>query len=118
MCRIDVHSDVPNEVAEPLQAFRSPALVEGNSLAYLTSRRREIGDEVRWELGAIGHGPAAAELTERLCGTIRDWAPERDTRKPRLLVYPAGTPDAELPAGILLDKNHSRFVLTYDGVAG
>lgn len=68
---------------------------------------------MRWELGAIGHGPAAAELAERLCEEIRAWAPERDTRQPTLLIYPAGTPDAELPAGTVLDKNHSRFVLIY-----
>jgi protein-L-isoaspartate(D-aspartate) O-methyltransferase len=110
VCRIDV--------AEPVQAFRSPALVEGGSLAYLTSRRREIGQEVRWELGAIGHGPAAAELTEHLCQEIRAWAPDRDARKPTVVVYPAETPDAGLPAGTVMDKNQSRFVLTYDSVPG
>jgi protein-L-isoaspartate(D-aspartate) O-methyltransferase len=117
VCRIDVHSDVAPEVCEPVQAFRSPALVGGGSLAYVTSRRQEVGDEVRWELGAIGHGPAAAELTEYLCDEIRTWAPERDQRKPALIVYPVGTPDSEL-AGVAIDKNHSRFVLTYDDVFG
>ncbi len=118
VCRIDVHSDVPPEVAEPVQAFRSPALVDDGSLAYLASRRQQIGEDVRWELGAIGHGPAAVELSEHLCEEIRAWAPERDTHKPTVLVYPAGTPDSELPEGIVMDKNHSRFVLTYDTVSG
>jgi protein-L-isoaspartate(D-aspartate) O-methyltransferase len=122
VCRLDVHSDVPAALAEPVQPFRSPALVEGGSLAYLTSRRQEIGEgeakQVRWELGAIGHGPAAAELTEHLCEEIRAWAPERDTRQPTLLIYPAGTSDADLPAGTVIDKNHSRFVLTYDNQPG
>lgn len=122
VCRLDVHPDVPDDVAQPVQAFRSPALVEGGSLAYLTSRRRETGEgpdtQVRWELGAIGHGPAATELTEHLSDEIRAWAPERDQRTPRVLVYPAGTPDAQLPSGTVLDKNHSRFVLTYNGVPG
>jgi len=113
VCRIDAHSDVPSELCDPVQAFRSPALVDGKSLAYLTSRRQENGDEVRWELGAIGHGPAAAELVEHLCDEIRAWAPEKDQHKPTLTVHPAGTPDSEFD-GAAIDKTHSRFVLTYD----
>lgn len=108
-CRINVHPDVSPEVCDPIAAFRSPALVDGESLAYLTSRRQETGDEVRWELGAIGHGPAAAELTERLCDEIRAWSPERD-RRPSVIAYPAGTPDSELAAPAI-DKTHSRLVL-------
>lgn len=72
---------------------------------------------MRWELGAIGHGPAAAELAEHLCDEVRVWAPERDQRKPTVIVYPAGTPDSEL-AGPTIDKTHSRFVLTYDDLSG
>jgi protein-L-isoaspartate(D-aspartate) O-methyltransferase len=82
---------------------------------YLTTRRVESGGEVRWELGAIGHGLAAAELTEYLCVEIRTWAPEREQHTPTLTVYPTGTPDSEL-AGPAIDKTHSRFVLTYDNV--
>lgn len=89
------------------------ALAEGNTLVSLTARRLESGDEVHWELGAIGHGPAAAELTQYLCDEIRSWAPERNQHTPSLIVYPAGTPDSEL-AGPAIDKTHSRFVLTYD----
>jgi hypothetical protein len=64
-------------------------------------------------LGAIGHGPDAAALTAYLCDEIRNWGPARGQRTPTLIVYPAGTPDAEL-AGPAFDKTHSRFVLTYD----
>lgn len=92
------------------------ALVDGGTLVYLTARRLETGDEVRWELGAIGHGPAAADLTEYLCDEIRTWAPERDQHAASLIVYPADTPDSEL-AGPAIDKIHSRFVLTYDDLA-
>jgi protein-L-isoaspartate(D-aspartate) O-methyltransferase len=80
-------------------------------LVYLTGRRLETGHEVRWELGTIGHGPAATELTEYLCNEIRTWAPERNQHKPSLIVYPAGTPDSEL-AGPAIEKIHSRFVVT------
>lgn len=91
------------------------ALVDGDTLVYLTARRLETGGEVCWELGAIGHGPAAVELTEYLCDEIRLWGPERNQRTPSLIVYPAGTPDSEL-AGQAIEKTHSRFVLTFDDI--
>jgi len=113
VCRINAPADSPPEVCDPVQAYRSPVLVDGDSLAYLTSHRRENGDQVRWELGAIGHGPAAAELAEHLCNEVRAWSVERDHRKPTLTAHPAGTPDTDLH-GTIIDKNHSRLVLTYD----
>lgn len=112
VCRIDAHLDVPREVCDPIQAHRTPALVDGHSLAYLTSRRQENGDDVHWELGAIGHGPTAAPLTKHLCDEIRAWAPERDQQKPLATVHPATTPDNEL-TGTTIDKTHSRLTLTY-----
>jgi protein-L-isoaspartate(D-aspartate) O-methyltransferase len=117
VCRISAHSDAVPEVVDPIVGFWRPVLVDGGSLAYLTARRLETGDQVRWELGAIGHGPAAAELTEHLCDEIRAWSPERDQRTPKLIICPAGTPDSEL-AGSVFDKTHSRFVFTYDTMSG
>lgn len=113
VCRLNAPGDTPPEVCDPVQPFRSPALVDGDSLAYLASRRREDGDTVRWELGAHGHGPNAEKLTERLCNEVRAWSVERDQQKPTLTVYRAGTLDADL-SGTVIDKTHSRFVLTYD----
>ncbi|WP_245633562.1 hypothetical protein [Amycolatopsis jejuensis] len=95
-----------------LARSRTP-LVEGSSLAYLTSRRREDGGTTRWELGATGHGPAATELARHRCDEIRAWSVHRDERKATLVAYPADTPDSELP-GLVIDKTHSRFVLTYE----
>lgn len=113
VCRIKVHADVPPEVCDPIGGWWRMALVDGDTLVYLTARRLESDDEVRWELGAIGHGPTADQLTEYLCDEIRSWAPERNQHTPSLIVYPADTPDSEL-AGPAIDKTHSRFVLTYD----
>jgi protein-L-isoaspartate(D-aspartate) O-methyltransferase len=92
------------------------ALIDEGTLVYLTARRLETGDEVCWELGAIGHGPAAAELTEYLCDEIRTCGPARNQRTPSLIVYPADTPDSEL-AGPAIETTHSRFVLTYDDLS-
>ncbi|GGN29190.1 hypothetical protein GCM10011609_86060 [Lentzea pudingi] len=113
VCRIKVHADVPPEVCDPVRGWWRMALVDGDTLVYLTARRLESSDEVHWELGAIGHGPSADELTAYLCEAIRSWAPERKQHTPSLTVYPADTPDSEL-AGPAIDKTHSRFVLTYD----
>jgi protein-L-isoaspartate(D-aspartate) O-methyltransferase len=113
VCRIKVHADVPPEICDPVPGWWRMALVDDDTLVYLTTRRIEANGEARWELGAIGHGPAAADLTAYLCDQIQAWAPERDRHKPILTVYPADTPDSEL-AGPAIDKNHSRFVLTYD----
>jgi protein-L-isoaspartate(D-aspartate) O-methyltransferase len=117
VCRLKVHADVPPEICDPVPGWWRMALVDGSTLVYLTTRGLETGDDVRWELGAIGHGPTAAELTEYLCEEIRAWAAERDQHTPSLIVYPANTPDSEL-AGPAIDKTHSRFVLTYDNLAG
>ncbi len=110
-CRINSHPEVSPEVCDPVAPLRSPALVDGESLAYLTSRRQETDRGMRWELGAIGHGPAAAELTERLCDEIRAWSHE-GARRPVVTAHPAGIPDRELAAPAI-DKNHSRLTLTY-----
>lgn len=71
---------------------------------------------MHWELGAIGHGPAATELTEHLCDEARAWSPERDHYEPRLVIYPADIPDRELGRPVF-EKTHSRFVFTYDCVS-
>jgi len=115
VCRLKVDADVPPEVCDPVPGWWRMALVDGTTLVYLTSRRQETGDDVRWELGAIGHGPAVQELTEYLCNEIRRWAPARNQHTPTLVVHPADTPDSEL-TGPTIEKTNSRFVLTYDDV--
>lgn len=112
-CRINAPADTPTEMCDPIQELRSLALVDGSSLAYLTARRRAEGNMVRWEIGAHGHGPDAAALTQRLCAETRAWSIHRDQRKPALTVYPTATPDSVL-RGTVITKTHSRLVLTYD----
>nr|WP_246868804.1 hypothetical protein [Saccharopolyspora sp. ASAGF58] len=111
-CRINALPEVSPERCDPIAALRSPALVDGESLAYLTTRRQNTDQGTRWELGAIGHGPAAAELVEHLCDEIRAWSSARDQR-PVVIAYPVDTPDGDLIAPAI-DKTHSRLVLTYD----
>lgn len=95
-CRLDAEDEaVEAGLCRPAFAYRTPAIVEGNSLAYLTKPRPldEPGPDGqrRYELGATGHGPAA---------------------QPVITAYPAGTADEDLPTGVVIEKQHIRMVVT------
>ncbi|MGH3913957.1 MAG: methyltransferase, FxLD system [Pseudonocardiaceae bacterium] len=100
-------------LCRPAFAYRIPALVEGDSLAYLTLRGPEAdATERRWELGAIGHGPTAAHLGERMCTQIRAWDHDR-TDQPLITAYPAGTPIGMPANGQIMHKQFTRLVVTF-----
>ncbi|TQS42056.1 methyltransferase, FxLD system [Cryptosporangium phraense] len=89
---------------------RTPAITRGGTLAYRSWRRFDGGAEVR----VTAHGPDAADVAAEFAQAHRVWAGTRRPGSPaRIAVYPAGTPDAELPAGYRLDRRHSRTVITW-----
>jgi protein-L-isoaspartate(D-aspartate) O-methyltransferase len=98
----------------PSWRMGTPALVEGDSLAY-RSKLRPIDDEQTiYEFGAYGHGPDGVKLAERLAEQIRIWDRDhRDGSGPRLTVHPASTPDADLQDGFVLDKRHTKIVISW-----
>jgi protein-L-isoaspartate(D-aspartate) O-methyltransferase len=108
-CRIS--ADPAALLPTPPLHSRNPALVEGASLAYFAHRRLDT-TERRWELGAIGHGPAGTQLAERLCAQIRAWDRDR-AAQPVMTAYPAGTPDEGLPKGLVIDKGYIRLVISF-----
>lgn len=112
-CRFAAGSEaVESGLCNPAFKYRSPALVEGASLAYLTLRGPDPeATERRWELGAIGHGPIGVQLAERLCEQIRAWGRDR-TDQPVITAYPADTPDQELTGGLVINKRYVRLVVT------
>lgn len=112
-CRIAAEpAAIDAGLCTPAIPSRSPALVEGASLAYFTLRRiNQDGAGRRWELGAIGHGSTGPQLAGRLCEQIRAWDCDR-TAQPLITAYPAGTPDEELPNGLVIDKRHIRLVVS------
>ncbi|MFD8787291.1 methyltransferase, FxLD system [Kitasatospora sp. NPDC059599] len=103
---------IDNGLCKPAIPSRSPALAEGDSLAYLTLTRREIEGSVRFELGATGHGPAGRHLADRLCDRIRLWDGARDAR-PTITLHPAGTPDDQTGGGYIIDKPGVRMTISY-----
>lgn len=78
-CRL---SAAPPAVAcgscRPAVPSRTPALVEGSSLAYLSVRRVEDAGSSCFELGGIALGPEADELASRLCQATRRWGLSRN----------------------------------------
>jgi protein-L-isoaspartate(D-aspartate) O-methyltransferase len=81
-------------------------------LAYRAKPRPVAGDPTRFEFGAYGHGPDAERAAGLLVEQIRAW--DRAGRPgPHLTVYPAGTPDAVLTDGLVLDKRHSRALISW-----
>ncbi len=111
-CRIAAdRAAVDSGLCTPAIPIRSPALVEGDSIAYFTLRRLQDSADRRSELGAIGHGPTGRQLAERLCEQIRAWDHDR-TAQPCITACPAGAPDEEVPHGLVIDKRTVRLVVS------
>jgi protein-L-isoaspartate(D-aspartate) O-methyltransferase len=109
-CRIAATpAAVDSGLCTPAIPVRTPALVEHDSLAYLAMHREQ--SRSRWTLGAIGHGPAGAQLARRLNDQIENWDTNR-TKQPEIAAYPADTPGG--PDGApTIRKNHVQLVVSY-----
>lgn len=106
-------TETARELADPSSPSGTPTLVEGRSFAYHTFRKVDPAADI-YEFGAYGHGPNAARLAEQMAEQIRVW--DRDHRHgaaARIAVYPAGTPDDQLPSGWVIDKRHTRVSISW-----
>ena len=90
----------------------TPALADGPNLAYRCQPRPLDGPEHLHEFGVVAHGPDAPAVARTMADHISAWdgagrpsaAPDR----------PAGrNPDEDLPAGHVLDKRHTRLVISW-----
>jgi protein-L-isoaspartate(D-aspartate) O-methyltransferase len=90
----------------------TPALVDGGNLAYRAKLRPADPDNTVFEFGAYAHGPDAARVADWLAEQIRQWD-RRHRPKPRMTVHPAGTPDADLPDGFVLEKRHTKIAISW-----
>ncbi len=114
-CRIAATpTAIKTGLCTPAIPVRSPALVEGSSLAYLTLRRLESeGDaESRWALGAAGHGPTGPQLADRLCDQIRAWDQAR-TAPSIVTAYPACAATDEPPGKSAIHKRSIDLTVSY-----
>ncbi|MFY1700166.1 methyltransferase, FxLD system [Micromonospora sp. WMMA1923] len=91
----------------------SPAVVDGDTFAY-RMRPRPLDDSgTRYELGVRAHGRYAERLAHEFADQIRDWDRERRGQHAHIEVYPAGTPDQQLPGGLVIDKARTRVIVSW-----
>ncbi|MFC4912976.1 methyltransferase, FxLD system [Actinomadura gamaensis] len=100
---------VESGLVAPSWRFATPAALETGALVYRSALRWR---DRRFDLGAIAHGPDREAAAGRMVAPMRAWV-EAGGPPPVLRVFPAQTPDGELPDGTVLDKRHSRLVLTF-----
>ncbi|MFG1928969.1 methyltransferase, FxLD system [Cryptosporangium sp. NPDC048952] len=100
-------------VVEPTwAALGTPAVTDGTSFAYRAWRDEGSPDGA--EIGVYAHGPNAEPLAAALAGAHQDWDREQRHLPPaRINVHPAGAPRSRLPEGYVLDRPHSRLVITW-----
>lgn len=111
VCRLEVTPRALEQelLRRPAMPVRSPVLVEGNSLAYLTVTREDAEAERPFRLGAAAYGPQAEELARDLVAHIDAWGSDRSA-VPRMTITPAG----HVPtAGHVISKPESRITLTW-----
>ncbi|CRK57669.1 Protein-L-isoaspartate O-methyltransferase [Alloactinosynnema sp. L-07] len=89
-----------------------PTIVRGAGFAYRMKRPIEGTDD--FETGVLAHGPNAEDLARELVDLLRVW--DRDHRHgagARIEVHPAATPAAGLGDGLVVDKIHTRIVISW-----
>ncbi|MFF2506315.1 methyltransferase, FxLD system [Streptomyces sp. NPDC058067] len=116
-CRLARNRDRDSGITALPKRSDAAAITADGSLAYLTHALVQDGptpEQRRSEFLAHGFGPAGPALAEQLAAAVGRWdLYERGHGYPELEVHPAGTSDADLPAGHVLDKTHSRLVWTW-----
>jgi protein-L-isoaspartate(D-aspartate) O-methyltransferase len=100
---------VDTGVVAPAWRFGTPAALHDGTFCYRSALR---WTDDMFDLGARAHGPDGAAAAGRMVEHMRAWL-DAGSPSPVLHVLPAGTPDGDLPAGTVLDKRHSRVVLTF-----
>jgi protein-L-isoaspartate(D-aspartate) O-methyltransferase len=92
-------------------ALGMPTAVSEDSFAYL-GLRGVTPDRMTCEFGVYGHGPDAKELADEVLQHIQSW--DGSNLDACIEVYPADTPDGQLPEGaFVLNKKHTRVVISW-----
>jgi protein-L-isoaspartate(D-aspartate) O-methyltransferase len=87
-----------------------PTSIDGGSFAYLGLR--PVTPDRQWvEFGAYTHGPDAETIARQMIRPIQSW--DHTSLRARIQAHPAGTPDVQLPEDLILDKRHTRAVISW-----
>jgi protein-L-isoaspartate(D-aspartate) O-methyltransferase len=111
-CQVRVDTERSTGLVTPIgrHAF-AQATVEGRNLAYLTARPAQ---DTSVEFGVHAFGPDRDALAQSVAASLQDWDRRHRTGPgPVIGVYPAGTPDDQLPAGWVVGKKHSRITISW-----
>ncbi|AEW92911.1 MULTISPECIES: methyltransferase, FxLD system [Streptomycetaceae] len=118
-CTMSVDAGLDTGLVAPRNKGFSMACVEGANFAYITTRIAE--DDAFAEFVVHAFGPGGPTLAEAIADHVRTWDREhRGGPGPRITLYPAGTPDdqiPELPGGRVIDKTHCRVTLSWSPTA-
>jgi protein-L-isoaspartate(D-aspartate) O-methyltransferase len=106
ICRIAAGEEaVQSQRCTPAIAVRSPALIEGDSLAYLALQRADVEGQRRWKLGAISHGPDGPRLAQDMIDGIHAWAKHRDDPV-QIRAWIGDDPHTATPETLVIRKPH------------
>ncbi|GGZ95117.1 methyltransferase, FxLD system [Streptomyces echinoruber] len=101
----------------PHFGWGSMAALDGDTLAYLTVREGEDEQGKYWQIGVIGHGSRAAELTDQVATEIGEWHHGwgNDAPEPvfRMAVGDARTQLTAADPRFVIDKKYSRLVVDW-----
>ena len=111
-CTMAVDENLDTGLVTPVNKRFSLAAVEDGTFAYLVTRRTEDNKHIEYGVHALG--PNAKQFALKVASVLRDWeANRRGGPSPVIRVYPADTPDDQIPADRVMDKVHSRISLSW-----
>lgn len=111
-CTMAVDEDLDTGLVAPTNRRFALAAVEGDTFAYLVTRRTEDNEHVEYGVHALG--PNAERFADKFADVLRDWkALRRGGPGPLIRVHPADTPDGRITADRVIDKVHSRISLSW-----
>ncbi|CAL9373306.1 methyltransferase, FxLD system [Streptomyces sp. enrichment culture] len=111
VCRLEVTPEAVEQdlIRRPAAPGRSPVLVDGGSLAYLTVTREGAEPERPFRLGAAAYGPRGEELAHDVIAHIEAWGAARPA-VPQMTITPSA---AVARPGHVISKPESRITLAY-----
>ncbi|MFC0628242.1 methyltransferase, FxLD system [Kribbella deserti] len=114
-CWLAVDPELDTGIVKPANRMACPAVVDGATLAYLTTRKApsEPGTSV-YEFGVHGHGPEADKVAARFNGQVQVWDhSHRGGKGPRITATPVGAADEPQPGGSVIRKKHVSLTVSW-----
>ncbi|MCP2303323.1 protein-L-isoaspartate(D-aspartate) O-methyltransferase [Actinokineospora globicatena] len=100
-------------LAERSARMGAKTALDGVSFAYRASQAT-TKERTAFEFVVYGHGPDADAVAFRYVELIREWdRTHRGGPGARIEVHPTGTPDTEIGEGRLIDKKHTRVLISW-----